>query len=191
METPRAPAVTIREAGLRDGLQSIARTLPTEMKTEWLRAAHAAGVREFEVGSFVPPRLLPQLADTAPLVEAAVKLPGLVVSVLVPNLNGADARDHPRRRALRAADDRRLGAGDAVAADRALAARHDDRAPVSGSHFGRSGPGQVWLTRAATAAASAIAGALVSFETLRRRFSPSAPPGQGMKTSTSSTTTAP
>jgi hydroxymethylglutaryl-CoA lyase len=46
-------------------------------------------LREIEVGSFVPARLLPQLADTAELVEAAIALPGLVVSVLVPNLKGA------------------------------------------------------------------------------------------------------
>ena len=83
------PTVVIREVGLRDGLQSIARTLPTERKLEWLRDAHAAGLREIEVGSFVPPRLLPQLADTAELVAFARTLPGLVVSVLVPNLKGA------------------------------------------------------------------------------------------------------
>lgn len=83
------PKVAIREVGLRDGLQSIARTLPTERKLEWLRDAHAAGLREIEVGSFVPPRLLPQLADTAELVAFARTLPGLVVSVLVPNLKGA------------------------------------------------------------------------------------------------------
>lgn len=81
---------TIREVGLRDGLQSIARTLPTAHKLAWLRSAHAAGLREIEVGSFVPPRLLPQLADTAELVAAAKALPGLVTSVLVPNLKGAE-----------------------------------------------------------------------------------------------------
>ncbi len=83
------PKVALREVGLRDGLQSIARTLPTDRKLEWLRDAHAAGLREIEVGSFVPPRLLPQLADTAELVAFARTLPGLVVSVLVPNLKGA------------------------------------------------------------------------------------------------------
>jgi len=81
--------VTVREVGLRDGLQSIARTLPTAHKLDWLRAAHAAGQREIEVGSFVPARLLPQLADTAELVAVAKTLPGLVTSVLVPNLKGA------------------------------------------------------------------------------------------------------
>ncbi|WP_395703662.1 hydroxymethylglutaryl-CoA lyase [Aquabacterium sp.] len=80
----------LREVGLRDGLQSIARVLPTEHKLAWLRGAHAAGLREIEVGSFVPARLLPQLADTAELVAVARTLPGLVTSVLVPNLKGAE-----------------------------------------------------------------------------------------------------
>jgi hydroxymethylglutaryl-CoA lyase len=84
------PAVRLREVGLRDGLQSIARTLPTAAKLDWIRAAHAAGLREIEVGSFVPPRLLPQLADTAELVAFAKSLPGWTVSVLVPNLKGAE-----------------------------------------------------------------------------------------------------
>jgi hydroxymethylglutaryl-CoA lyase len=85
------PRVTVREVGLRDGLQSIARTLPTADKIAWLRGAHAAGLREIEVGSFVPARLLPQLADTGALVAEALTLPGLHVSVLVPNLHGAEA----------------------------------------------------------------------------------------------------
>jgi hydroxymethylglutaryl-CoA lyase len=86
--------VAIREVGLRDGLQSIRRILPTERKIEWIRDAYAAGLREIEVGSFVPARLLPQLADTAELVAFAKTLPGLSVSVLVPNLKGADAALH-------------------------------------------------------------------------------------------------
>lgn len=80
----------INEVGLRDGLQSITTTLPTEKKLEWIRDAYQAGMREMEVGSFVPPRLLPQLADTAELVTYAKTLPGLFVSVLVPNLKGAE-----------------------------------------------------------------------------------------------------
>ena len=91
---PKADAarssVVIREVGLRDGLQSIARVLPTAQKLEWIRDAWAAGQREIEVGSFVPPRLLPQLADTAELVAFAKTLPGLFASVLVPNLKGAE-----------------------------------------------------------------------------------------------------
>ena len=82
--------VTVREVGLRDGLQSIARTLPTAQKLQWIQGAYDAGIREIEVGSFVPPQLLPQLADTAELVAFAKTLPGLMVSVLVPNLKGAE-----------------------------------------------------------------------------------------------------
>jgi hydroxymethylglutaryl-CoA lyase len=82
--------VVIREVGLRDGLQSIATVLPTLHKLEWIRAAHAAGVREIEVGSFVPARLLPQLADSAEVLAFAKTLPGLSASVLVPNLRGAE-----------------------------------------------------------------------------------------------------
>jgi hydroxymethylglutaryl-CoA lyase len=88
---PSFPAnVAIREVGLRDGLQSIPSILPTERKIEWIDDAYAAGQREIEVGSYVPARLLPQLADTAELVAHAQTLPGLVVSVLVPNLKGAE-----------------------------------------------------------------------------------------------------
>ena len=83
------PRVVIREVGLRDGLQSIATILPTARKLEWVRDAYAAGQREIEVGSFVPARLLPQLADTAEVLAYAKTLPGLFASVLVPNLKGA------------------------------------------------------------------------------------------------------
>ena len=92
--------VVLREVGLRDGLQSLARTVPTADKLAWLRAAHAAGLREIEVGSFVPARLLPQLADTAELVAVARTLPGLATSVLVPNLKGAQAAIDSRADAM-------------------------------------------------------------------------------------------
>ncbi|MES2631450.1 MAG: hydroxymethylglutaryl-CoA lyase [Pseudomonadota bacterium] len=82
--------VVIREVGLRDGLQSIARVVPTADKLEWIRLAYEAGQREIEVGSFVPARLMPQLADTAEVLAFARTLPGLKASVLVPNLKGAE-----------------------------------------------------------------------------------------------------
>jgi hydroxymethylglutaryl-CoA lyase len=80
----------VREVGLRDGLQSIAAVMPTAQKIEWITQAYAAGLREIEVGSFVPARLLPQLADTAELLAFAKTLPDLRASVLVPNLKGAE-----------------------------------------------------------------------------------------------------
>ncbi|WP_226930554.1 hypothetical protein [Halomonas sp. 3F2F] len=73
----------INEVGLRDGLQNITKNLPTAQKIDWIYDAYEAGVREIEVGSFVPPKLLPQLADTEELVRYAKTLPGLFVSVLV------------------------------------------------------------------------------------------------------------
>jgi hydroxymethylglutaryl-CoA lyase len=82
--------VTVREVGLRDGLQILPRTLPTDHKLQWIRGAYDAGLRELEVGSFVPSKLMPQLADTAELVAFASTLPGLLPSVLVPNLKGAE-----------------------------------------------------------------------------------------------------
>jgi hydroxymethylglutaryl-CoA lyase len=88
---PRFPGrAIVREVGLRDGLQSIATIMPTANKIEWITGAYDAGQREIEVGSFVPAKLLPQLADTAELVAFAKTLPGLFVSVLVPNLKGAE-----------------------------------------------------------------------------------------------------
>jgi hydroxymethylglutaryl-CoA lyase len=80
----------VREVGLRDGLQSLAEIMPTEQKIAWLEAEHAAGVREIEVSSFVPPKLLPQLADAEAVVRHALSLPGLTVSALIPNLKGAE-----------------------------------------------------------------------------------------------------
>ncbi|RWA54756.1 hypothetical protein AU476_09060 [Cupriavidus sp. UYMSc13B] len=71
MATTIPQRAVIREVGLRDGLQSIRTILPTERKKEWIRAAYDAGLRELEVGSFVPARLLPQLADTAEIVDFA------------------------------------------------------------------------------------------------------------------------
>ena len=84
-------AILVSEVGLRDGLQSIQSIVPTRVKMEWIRAEAAAGVREIEVGSFVPAKLLPQLADTAELVRFAATIPGLTVAALVPNLHGARA----------------------------------------------------------------------------------------------------
>lgn len=84
-------SVLISEVGPRDGLQSIATVMPTAAKRRWLDALHAAGLREIEVGSFVPARLLPQMADVAEVVAHALTLPGLRVLALVPNVRGAEA----------------------------------------------------------------------------------------------------
>jgi hydroxymethylglutaryl-CoA lyase len=82
--------IHLSEVGPRDGLQSIKRVMPLDAKKAWIAAEAAAGVREIEVGSFVPASLLPQMADTAELVAFARMIRGLSVAVLVPNLKGAE-----------------------------------------------------------------------------------------------------
>jgi hydroxymethylglutaryl-CoA lyase len=85
------PDILISECGPRDGLQMVKRVMSTTHKLRWIEALHAAGVREIEVCSFVPARLMPQMADAAQVVRHAVTLPGLTVLALVPNLQGAQA----------------------------------------------------------------------------------------------------
>ncbi|OZI46210.1 hydroxymethylglutaryl-CoA lyase [Bordetella genomosp. 5] len=85
------PSVLVSEVGPRDGLQSIAAVMPTHAKRRWIAALARAGLREIEVASFVPPRLMPQMADAAEVVQDALALPDLHVAVLAPNLQGARA----------------------------------------------------------------------------------------------------
>jgi hydroxymethylglutaryl-CoA lyase len=82
--------ILVSEVGPRDGLQSIQRAMPTPIKHRWIAALAAAGLREIEVGSFVSPKLLPQMADAEEVVQEAIKIPGLTVLALVPNLKGAE-----------------------------------------------------------------------------------------------------
>ena len=82
--------VLVSEVGPRDGLQSIGRTMPTEVKHRWIAALAGAGLREIEVGSFVSPKLLPQMADAEQVVREARKIEGLTVLALAPNLKGAE-----------------------------------------------------------------------------------------------------
>ena len=91
MPEPSPIDILVSEVGPRDGLQSIDSIMPLAAKCAWIDAEVAAGVREIEVGSFVPAKLLPQLADTAAVVAHARTHPGLTVAVLVPNARGAEA----------------------------------------------------------------------------------------------------
>ena len=89
------PDIHISEVGPRDGLQSVKAIMKTTDKCRWISALAAAGLREIEVGSFVPAKLLPQMADMAEVVRHALTLnathPGLTVMALVPNRRGAEA----------------------------------------------------------------------------------------------------
>ena len=80
--------VHIREVGPRDGLQNAHQLMPTAAKKAWIGAIAAAGVPEIEVGSFVPPKLIPAMADTAEIVSFALKIEDLEVVALAPNLKG-------------------------------------------------------------------------------------------------------
>ena len=82
--------VLVSEVGPRDGLQSLKRIMPTADKHRWIAALAAAGLREIEVGSFVSPRALPQMADCAEVVGEALKIAGLRVVTLAPNLKYAE-----------------------------------------------------------------------------------------------------
>src|SRR5919106_1117372 len=80
--------VHICEVGPRDGLQNAKHMMPTEAKKAWISALAAAGLEEIEVGSFVPPKLIPAMADTGEIVQFARTLPAVKVVALAPNLKG-------------------------------------------------------------------------------------------------------
>ena len=80
-----ATDVTIVEVGPRDGLQAVEQTMSTPAKLHWIDALAAAGLRHIQVGSFVSPRALPQMADCADVVHHALTIPAPRVSVLVPS----------------------------------------------------------------------------------------------------------
>jgi hydroxymethylglutaryl-CoA lyase len=82
------PDIHICEVGPRDGLQNAKHLMSTEAKKVWIRALADAGLREIEVGSFVPPKLIPAMADTGEIVRFARTLPGVTVVALAPNLKG-------------------------------------------------------------------------------------------------------
>jgi hydroxymethylglutaryl-CoA lyase len=90
-DAPQAAArdVIVSEVGPRDGLQMVNAVVPTADKCRWIAALHAAGLPEIEVASFVPPKLVPQMADAGEVTRFARTLPGLHVAVLAPNLRGA------------------------------------------------------------------------------------------------------
>jgi hydroxymethylglutaryl-CoA lyase len=82
------PDIHICEVGPRDGLQNAKHLMSTEAKKAWIRGLAQAGLAEIEVGSFVPPKLIPAMADTAEIVRDAVSIKGLKVVALAPNLKG-------------------------------------------------------------------------------------------------------
>jgi hydroxymethylglutaryl-CoA lyase len=82
------PELHICEVGPRDGLQNAKHLMSTAAKKAWIRALARAGLAEIEVGSFVPPKLIPAMADTAEIVRDAISITALKVVALAPNLKG-------------------------------------------------------------------------------------------------------
>jgi hydroxymethylglutaryl-CoA lyase len=83
--------VKIVEVSARDGLQNEATLVPTAVKVELIERLAGAGLRSIEAGAFVSPKWVPQMADTAEVLRALRKRPGVSYSVLVPNMKGFDA----------------------------------------------------------------------------------------------------
>ncbi len=80
--------IHICEVGPRDGLQNAHHLMPTEAKKAWIAAMAGAGIEEIEVGSFVPPKLIPAMADTAEIVLFSLSIKNLKVVALAPNVKG-------------------------------------------------------------------------------------------------------
>src|SRR3974390_645492 len=68
--------VILREVGLRDGLQLVKAFPSTQAKQRWVREEYAAGVRCFEVGSFLPAKTFPQFVDVREIAATVAPLPG-------------------------------------------------------------------------------------------------------------------
>ena len=83
--------VRIVEVGPRDGLQNEPRIIPIAVKLELIERLAAAGLRSIEAGAFVSPRWVPQMADSAEVLQRLNRLPGVAYPVLVPNLQGLEA----------------------------------------------------------------------------------------------------
>jgi hydroxymethylglutaryl-CoA lyase len=82
--------VRVIEVGPRDGFQMEGRFVPTDLKIEVIGRLAEAGLTEIEATSFVHPRVIPQMADAAEVLERIRQRSGVRWSVLVPNLKGAE-----------------------------------------------------------------------------------------------------
>ncbi|MCU0225113.1 MAG: hydroxymethylglutaryl-CoA lyase [Acidobacteria bacterium] len=87
---PRPHAVRVFEVGPRDGLQNEALLVPLEQKLQIIAKLAAAGLTDIEVGAFVHPRWVPQMADTDELVRRLPARDGVRYWSLVPNERGLD-----------------------------------------------------------------------------------------------------
>ncbi len=89
MRLPKS--VRMVEVGPRDGLQNEAQTVPTAVKVRLIDLLADAGLTAIEAGSFVSPKWVPQMADTADVLASLARRPGVSYPVLVPNMKGLEA----------------------------------------------------------------------------------------------------
>ncbi|GAA4223692.1 hydroxymethylglutaryl-CoA lyase [Sagittula marina] len=82
--------VEIFEVGPRDGLQNEARQIATEDKIALVDELSAAGFARIECASFVSPKWVPQMADSAEVMAGIVRAPGVSYAALTPNLKGLE-----------------------------------------------------------------------------------------------------
>lgn len=82
--------VSLREVGLRDGLQLVKTFPSTDAKQRWVRDEYSAGVRHFEVGSFLPAKTFPQFADVRDVIGTVAALPGAHGIALALNERGVN-----------------------------------------------------------------------------------------------------
>ena len=82
--------IILREVGLRDGLQLVKKFPSTAGKQQWIRDEYAAGVRHFEVGSFLPAKTFPQFADVRDMIQTVASLPGAYGIALTLNERGVN-----------------------------------------------------------------------------------------------------
>ncbi len=88
---PALPArVTVVEVGPRDGLQNQAQVVPVEIRAAFVDRLASAGLPVIEIGAFVSPRWVPQMADTGEVSRTIRPHPGTRYTALVPNLTGLD-----------------------------------------------------------------------------------------------------
>jgi len=83
--------VKLVEMGPRDGLQNEPGTVTTDVKVELVNRLSDAGFTSIETGSFVSPKWVPQMADTAEVMARIRRKPGVSYPVLVPNMKGLEA----------------------------------------------------------------------------------------------------
>lgn len=82
--------IILEEQGLRDGLQTLSQTIPTEQKLKWIDQLITAGLKRIQVASFVHPKLVPQMADAETVFRGLPEREDVIFSALALNMKGVE-----------------------------------------------------------------------------------------------------